>query len=429
MTAGDALARPEKIVVSLLEGDDIHKGPPGSLRLDDELLSTHVLFLGGIGSGKTNAMKHLIHPLRNKAGPDDVFVIFDTKGDFLRSFYQPGDAVLSSLPGEDPGGVVWNLFRDLPGDPGAREEEIYEIASTIFSEELEQSGENIFFAAAARDIFAAVVQVMAGEDRPPGEQYSNEQLRQTLEMPPGSLQEVLESDKRLAGTARYLQGGDSVESILAFLQLTLRKSFSGVFRRRGDFSIREFMRSRGGRAVFIEYDIATGSSLLPVYRVLMDMAIKEALGLGRRRLRVVRPVPDNFYFVMDEFALLPQLSHMSDGINFGRELGLKFLVATQNVNQVFHGYTPEIAESILSGFGTLFTFRLVDDASRSLVRQRFGANRKQITTYSPVRHEGVRQTVVTGSVIEDWRMSRLERGECIVSLPQGPPFFFKFPKF
>ena len=339
MTAGDAIARPEKIVVSLLEGTDIHQGPPGSLRLGGELLSTHVLFLGGIGSGKTNAMKHLIQQLRNTVGQDDVFVIFDTKGDFLRSFYRPGNAVISSHPGEDPGGVVWNLFRDLPGDPGTREEEIYEIASTIFSDELEQAGENIFFAAAARDIFAAVVQVMAGQDRSPGRPYSNEQLRETLEMSPGSLQELLESDKRLAGTARYLQGGESVESILAFLQITLRKSFSGVFRQRGDFSIREFMRGRGGRALFIEYDIATGSSLLPVYRVLMDMAIKEALGLGRRRLRTVRPVPDNFYFVMDEFALLPRLSHMSDGINFGRELGLKFLVATQNVNQVLRGYT------------------------------------------------------------------------------------------
>lgn len=429
MTAGEASARAERNVVSLLEGMDIHQGPPSNLRLDNELLSKHVLLLGGIGSGKTNAMKHLISQLRNNAAPDDVFVIFDTKGDFLRSFYRPGDAVISSSPGDDPGGVVWNLFRDLPGDAGTREEEIYEIASTVFSDELEQAGENIFFAAAARDIFAAVVQVMAGQDQPRENPYSNEQLRETLELPAGRLQELLESDKRLAGTTRYLQGGDSVESILAFLQLTLRKSFSGVFRRRGDFSVRDFIRRRGGRALFIEYDIATGSSLLPVYRVLMDMAIKEALGLGRRRLRTVRPVPDNFYFVMDEFALLPRLSHMSDGINFGRELGLKFLVATQNVNQVLRGYTPEIAESILSGFGTLFAFRLMDEASRGIVRQRFGANRKQITTYSPVRHEGVRQTVVSGNVIEDWHMSGLERFRCIASLPEGPPFFFRFQRF
>jgi type IV secretory pathway TraG/TraD family ATPase VirD4 len=427
--AGDPTAKTERNVVSILEGMDIHQGPPDNLTLDNELLSTHILFLGGIGSGKTNAMKHLIHGLRNNAGQDDVFVIFDTKGDFLRTFYQPGDAVISSSPGEDPGGVVWNLFRDLSGDPGTREEEIYEIASTVFSDELDQAGDNVFFAAAARDIFAGVVQVMAAEDRPEAGPYSNEQLRETLELPPSDLQELLESDKRLAGTVRYLEGGDSVESIMAFLQLTLKKSFSGVFRKRGDFSVKDFIRARAGRALFVEYDIATGSTLLPVYRVLIDMAIKEALSIGRRRLRTVRPVPDNFYFVMDEFALLPKLSHMSDGINFGRELGLKFLVATQNVNQVMRGYSPEMAESIMSGFGTMFAFRLVDDASRSIVRQRFGSNRKQITTYSPVRNERLQQTLVSGNVIEDWDLSKLEKGKCIAALPYGPPFRFGFMRF
>jgi len=49
---------------------------------------------------------------------------------------------------------------------------------------------------------------------------------------------------------------------------------------------------------------------------------------------LARPSRYFFYFVLDEFALLPRLSHIADGINFGRELGLRFLVATQNVNQV-----------------------------------------------------------------------------------------------
>jgi len=96
---------------------------------------------------------------------------------------------------------------------------------------------------------------------------------------------------------------------------------------------------------------------------------------------------------------------------------------------VLRGYSAELGESILSGFGTLFAFRLHDEASRVLVRQRYGTNRKKISTTAAVRHEGVRETVVSGNVIEDWQMSGLGRGRCIASLPHEPPFFFEFPKF
>ena len=71
VTAGDALARPERNVISLLEGMDIHQGPPGSLRLDNELLSGACpVPWAGSATGKTNAMKHLIRQLRMNAAAD-----------------------------------------------------------------------------------------------------------------------------------------------------------------------------------------------------------------------------------------------------------------------------------------------------------------------------------------------------------------------
>lgn len=425
--------------VSILEGATVQPAPPvlgrvssggpaarvlrghgGALRFDDSALSKHVLFIGGIGTGKTSAMMQLIRALRSSAGQDDVFVIFDTKGDFLKDFYEPGDAVISNESGKGPGEVVWNLFCDLVAeDQGARGDQIFEVASTIFSEGLAQAGENLFFAAAACDIFAAVVEAMSREGRP----YSNADLRSRLEGSREGLLDLMHEHADLAGTARYLEGETAPEAILAFLQQTLNKSFSGTFRLPGDFSVREFIRGKRGRALFIEYDIAMGNRLLPIYRVLIDMAIKEALGLGRRQS------PGSVFFVLDEFALLPKLSHISDGINFGRGLGLKFVVGTQNVSQVLEAYGSGVAGSILSGFGTVFAFRLMDNSSRDLVRQRFGANRKQITTFAPVRSAGVQQTVIMGNVVEDWVLSDLKVGQCIVSLPEGPPFAFTFDEY
>ena len=253
------------------------QGHAGNISFDDSTLSKHVLFLGGIGTGKTNAMKQLVQTLRREAGPDDVFIIFDTKGDFFEDFYRTGDAVLASSPRNVPGGVIWNLFRDLFGeDQAGRSDQIYEIASTVFSQEISQASDNYFFAAAARDIFAAVVEVMSEGEA----QCSNRDLRETLERPVEELLEVLQQHPHLAGSARYLEGDRTPESVLAFLQQTLNKSFSGVFREAGDFSVRQFVCTKRARALFIEYDIATGSRLSPIYRILMDMAITEALDSG-----------------------------------------------------------------------------------------------------------------------------------------------------
>lgn len=430
--ASSAAPGGEHTAITLLEGMQLRRElpPPADLSFP-KLIKTHILFLGGIGSGKTNAMEHLVRQFRSNSGPDDLFVFFDTKGDFLRDFGRLGDATISTAPDEGRGGVVWNIFRDLDGHPSRRREEAYEIATTIFSDALESAGQNAFFIEAARDIFAGVMELMA-DGRVPGVPLSNNGFLATLEKTAEELLELFEGSDSLAGTARYLEGGtydQTVRSILSVMQTVLRKSFSGVFREAGDFSVREFVRHRGGRALFVEYDISVGSSLLPIYRVLMDLAMKEALGFGRQRLQTMEEAPENFYFVFDEFALLPRLAHIGDGINFGRQLGLRFLVATQNVNQVFHGYPGGAGESILSGFGTVLAFRLADEASRRLVRERYGTNRKQVSTYAPVRHEGVRQKVVSGNVIEDWDMSGLEKGQCIALLPHGAPFFLKFSKF
>jgi hypothetical protein len=428
----------QPVRVSLLEGMAIGPTPPvagapfkgqvmravlqghgGAVRYDDDYLSRHLLFLGGIGTGKTNAMMQLVLALRERADPDDVFVVFDTKGDFLREAYQPGDAVITSDPGAVPGGVVWNVFREMiDEDQDARSDQAYEIASTVFSEDLSRASQNFFFAAAARDIFYAVLEAMSREK---DEDYSNADLRRQLERSHKDLWDLITGHQDLAGQARYLAGsGNTPDSVRAFLQQTIGNAFSSTFRRAGDFSVRQFVRGKGARALFIEYDIAIGSRLLPVYRVLMDLAIKEALGLPRRGGR------GSVYLILDEFALLPELSHISDGINFGRSLGLKFIVGTQNIDQVLHAYGPEVGRTILSGFGSVFAFRLMDDASRNLVRQRFGSNRKQITTSAAIRSQGVRQELVDGNVIEDWELSGLSVGHCIVSLPEGAPFFFAF---
>lgn len=41
--------------------------------------------------------------------------------------------------------------------------------------------------------------------------------------------------------------------------------------------MKAFGRFKGGRFIFIEYDLGIGNMLTPIYSLLFDMAIKEAL--------------------------------------------------------------------------------------------------------------------------------------------------------
>ena len=64
--------------------------------INDDILSRHIVMIGGSGSGKTNVFNLTLDQLRRKRNENDVFIIFDTKGDFLRRFGRGGDMVLGN---------------------------------------------------------------------------------------------------------------------------------------------------------------------------------------------------------------------------------------------------------------------------------------------------------------------------------------------
>ena len=74
--------------------------------------------------------------------------------------------------------------------------------------------------------------------------------------------------------------------------------------------MRQIVRRKGGKVVFIEYDTGIGNMLTPIYKLLIDLAIKEALCRKNNE--------GNVYFILDEFRLLPHLEHIDNGVNFGR---------------------------------------------------------------------------------------------------------------
>ncbi len=380
-------------------------GPP--IYFSDERLGQHVLLVGSIGQGKTNTIYHFLRGVRAAMGPQDIAVIFDPKGDYLKRFRRPEDIVINDPDAEtDP--APWNLVEELRASSSDAEETVNEVSHTLFDEAIEHS-QQPFFPIAAKDLFAAVLSMLAAT---PG--TSNADIRAYWDTK--SRQEILgdlQANASTRGLMHYIgiEGQQSFGVLGHVLQL-VHDIFIGRFRQAGTLSIRNAIRQRGARCIFIEYRVATGKTLAPIYKVLADLAIKEALNTGVRQGHV--------YMFLDEFRLLPRLHHMDHGVNFGREFGLRFIVGMQNQAQVLAAYGDE-AESILSGFNTVFGFRVTNPDTRDYLKGIAGQNRRRVAIPSLVMGPPVQQ-IIEGHVIEDYHVSNLRPGQAVVFTPGYQPF-------
>lgn len=389
--------------------------------LDAELLSRHLMFLGGIGTGKTNAFFQIVRQLRSTMTPDDVMIVFDTKGDFYKEFYRPGDIVISNdETATGPNGPdYWNVFNEIESDEHM-EENIIEIAKTLFHDKIEKTNQP-FFPNAAKDLFSAILthftrnsETMSG---------NNQELRAFLDRSPTKeIREMLDKYDDMRSMISYISDDRSAQTqgVMSELQQLTREIFLGNFKKKGTLSMRQLVREKGGKIIFIEYDLGIGNMLTPIYSLLFDLAIKEALCRKKSE--------GNVYFVADEFRLIPNLQHVDDAVNFGRSLGVKFMIGIQNIDQVFEVYGESRARSILSGFLTSIAFRVNDAASREFIEGLHGVNRKREVYMASVQGRGIIENVRDANVVEDWDVTRLHIGEAIIGLPGMPPFLFQFKK-
>ena len=388
-------------------------GDSGTIPLTSSVLSKHLLYTGTIGTGKTTAMFQLLHQLIGKMSDDDVMVIFDTKGDFKEEFYRPGkDVVISS----DAKATV-----RINGDDYI-EENLLEIVSSLFEEKIKCSNAP-FFPQAAKDVLFGIMSYIIYKNEP--EDLDNAELYAYLrDANINDVVDALMSVGDLRGIIDYIyNGGDGSEQtqgVYSELRNVANELFVGNFKKRGDFSVREFVRNKGGRILFIEYDLSIGKVLTPIYKALIDLAIKESLSRDKSE--------GNVFFVIDEFKLLPNLYHIDNGVNFGRSLGAKFIVAIQNIQQIIDGYGYEKAYSILSAFGTSIAFRVTDKATKEFVQNLYGMNRKRFVFKGTSYSEGNKEQVTYSNVVEDWDILDLKVGEAIISVADydSAPMKFKF---
>ncbi len=400
----------------------------GKFSLDENILSKHTLFVGGTGCGKTTLFYHFVKQLRQTLTNDDVMVIFDSKGDFHSKFFRQGDFIIGNSSQYQKESQRWNIFKEILAD-GWNESvyglNIQEICRSLFEEKVKQNSSNAFFPNAARDLLSSIIEclIRAGaRDRDTRQaMFFNDELRKLLDgCDIDEILDILKDYPDMRGVMSYIQDqGSQAMGVLAEMFSVVRDLFIGIFSDKGYFSMRQFVRNKGGKVLFIEYDLSIGSVLTPIYRLLFDLALKEALGRSSAQ-------KGNVYLICDEFKLIPHLQHIEDGVNFGRSLGVKIFAGLQSIEQLYEIYGESRGKNIAAGFSSIFAFKANDVTTRRYLSDLYGSNYTIEQFMMNNRYEEEKRI---GRVIEDWDMSRLQVGEAIVCLPFTEPFQFRFDPY
>ncbi len=401
---------------------------------DEPSVFKNILLLGGAGSGKTNVMNQIVAQVLNWNSTGDrsgVSLIFDTKGDYIthNNFLRPGDYIIGNDKRYRDSSVTWNIFDEILADgnqPVDYEGNAREIANVLFKDR--GSKTQPFFANAARDIFANMIIYFIRRHRDNPDTWSDklnnyEFISFLLRKTPSQFSQYFKIYPDMHGLISYIGDGTGNQALGVFgeLRSMLYDCFQGVFCRRPaagnpSFSIRKAIRGKNGRNIFILYDMALGETMIPIYRLLVDLALKEALSTSSN---------GHTHVFLDELKLLPKITHLEDALNFGRSKRVSVVAGLQSVGQIYSTYGKETGQVILGGFGSVIALKSGDYESREYISKLFGPNvaayRYENGSNLPIDRERDGQTV------EHWHIQNLAPGHAIVGLAsQTEPFFFFF---
>lgn len=393
-----------------------------ALELDSAQLARGVLLVGASRTGKSVQQGKMISQIRRQMSSRDVLIILDTKGEYAKNFYRPGDVILGTN-GPHPQTDGWNLMRDCTAGCKTQSDlsqRIEMIASRIFW----QKNNNVpYFTDAPRRVLEVLLETLLRHPDllPEGEVLDNHGLMAFLQR--GDYDRFIACSSAPAEMRSYIgtskNRNPTERSVLAELLINVRMQLCGAWGAHGNFSLVQFETNRKGKTLFLQYDLRDGGASDPVYQLLIDLLLTGLMN-GQNS-------DGKFYLFLDEIHLLgksPQI--LEKALNYGPGIGLGTIcIGTQSLSQLEELSGDAGMNTLLSGLQTRIMFRTEDRTSRDFVREQCGSVRTTQLQYIP----GISYNAQDGAyepAVSDIELSFMEVGQAIVKLPEYPAFFFQF---
>lgn len=395
----------------------------------DEILSGHILVLGGPGTGKTNFILQLAKECRKKY-PDARFIFLDVKGDFL-PLYQSSDMLCSFYPRHGEYNYFkWNVISEclMSEHP---EDELKEIVAKWFKEKIEQSGGNRFFPEAAKQIAEAYLLTVLRRSRPGFVPTHKEISHQLRRMSVEQMRARLGLEEDLAGALSNIAStsgsamSNQAAGVMAEFNQFVSSFFVGMLADEGQDTINSFLSGPGGKALFLEYDMKREETANILFRTLLDILIKNKLSPEVDRRKV--------FLFLDEFPTLKGDYSILNCLHVGREHGLRVIGGLQTKEQVYNicpGQSMEhTGNSILGAFSTMVAFHPNDAQTTSYIQEKIGDDNITYMQFGLSRYEAPHMVMQREPLVSSREINALRLGEAYVKMREYNHQKVKFKVF
>lgn len=318
----------------------------GGLPIPIRLESSHFLFAGTTGSGKSLAFLQLLESVRARR---HRAIIVDNNGLFLKRFYRPGDIILNP---SDSRSLAWSPFAEIREDGDASD-----IAKSIIPDAEGEAGE---WRTYARKILSAALTHLMMNDK-----ATNGELKKLLYTAEnGELRDIAE------GTAacRIFNSSNEKMAVGALAVLTaVGDAIEWLDPKAGKdaFSLRDFVEAEGSSWLFITYKERQFEAIKGLIAAQVDQAVSALLNMSESRER-------RLWFALDEFATLGRISSIGDLLTKARKYGGCAALGLQSISQLRETYGNDRAQTLLSCLGSWLVLRLVDEETAEYMSRFFG---------------------------------------------------------
>lgn len=309
----------------------------------------HFAIGGATGTGKTTVMKEMMYGAMKRG---DKQVILDPDGEFLETFYRPGDVILNPY---DQRSVGWSFFNEIRSDYDFKRysRSMVVQSSSADSEEWNDYG-RLLFSEVAKKVFQT---------------QPNPSVTDVFKWTNRSSMEELEAFAKGTEAEALFTGNDRASSSVRFV--LSNKLAPHLIMPAGDFSLTDWMSDPNSKTLFITWTESTRAALQPMISCWVDTVIQIALGR-----RSGRGLPT--WLWLDELESLGHLPTLGAGLTRGRKKGLNIGSGYQSFSQIVEVYGEHLAETMLSNHRSNLVFAVGRQGKATCERMSYALGQHEV---------------------------------------------------